>query len=727
MLSIPCEDRYGVLTITPQKHKDETLRVLVDIVDAAARRHPNVLLFEDAHWADPTTLEVLDQLIDRVRTIPLLIVLTHRPAFQVRWSAHGHVTALNLSKLTRAQSTAIIVKLVGGKTLPSELLAQILAKTDGVPLFVEELTKAILESGELRAVDDHYEYVGISKTIILPATLRDSLMARLDRSPAAKEIAQMGSAIGREFSYALLAAVTQKPTFELDAALGQLTDSGLAFRRGSPPVSTYTFKHALVQDAAYDPLLNSARQVLHATIARVLETDFPQTAETQPEFLAHHLTAAGQAEAAIPFWHKAGTLAMKRQALQEAVAHLNQGMEVLSTLPPSRARDDQEVDLRTPLGMAWLAHKGWSAPEVWTSLHPALDLGKSLGRYDALLPIYYGLWSDVVAKGNIAESLAWADEMLTTADAAGDSDLLVVAHQATCVSHFWSGDLIQSRAHGDQVVALYREEQHRHLVDLMNIDPTSMVAAYRSPGAWMLGYPDQARQICELSVAAARRRHHPFDLGYVLSFGSWVLECRGESALLLTHAEEAEVLGRVHHLSVISEVLAQIIKGIVLVRLERIDEGVSCLRDTLKLWRAKGIELGVPYWRAVLAEGVAASGDFKGGLRLIEESLIQSAGAGWEERSHLAEILRLKGWMLSLQGDVDGAEQNYRASLVRAREQQAKSWELRTATSLARWWQSQGKVNEARELLAPIYDWFTEGFDTKDLKEAKALLAILSP
>ena len=322
------------------------------------------MLYEDLHWADPTTLEVADLLIDRVKTMPLLIVFTHRPEFQNRWADHGHVVSLTLSRLTRAQSAAMVSRATGGKAIPPDLLEQILAKTDGVPLFVEELTKSILESGELTESGDHYEYAGRSHSVTIPATLRDSLMARLDRYAPVKEIAQIGAAIGREFSYELVSAVAPLSKTELGDALTQLTDSGLAFRRGTPPDAVYTFKHALVQDAAYDSLLKSRRQELHARIAKVIEERLPQTRETEPEVLAHHLTAAGQTEAAIPLWQKAGELALKRMALTEAISHLNKGMELIDALPASTEPDASELAMRTTLGTAWLALKGWAAPEV---------------------------------------------------------------------------------------------------------------------------------------------------------------------------------------------------------------------------------------------------------------------------------------------------------------------------------------------------------------------------
>jgi predicted ATPase len=315
-----------------------------------------------------------------VKAVPLHVVLTHRPEFQSHWSEQGHVGALNLSKLTRPQSAAIISELAGGKTLPAPLLEQILTKTDGVPLFVEELTKSILESGELQDAGDRYEYAGSAHLVTIPSTLRDSLMARLDRFMPVKEIAQIGAAIGRAFSYELISAVAPMPQVQLEDALAQLSESGLAFRRGTPPDAIYTFKHALVQDAAYDSLLKLSRRTLHAKIARVIEERFPNVKVSEPEVLARHLTAAGVAETAIPLWQAAGDLALKRMALAEAIAHLNQGFELISTLPPSSQRDASELELRIRLGTAWVALKSWATPEVWTSLHPALSLATSLRR-----------------------------------------------------------------------------------------------------------------------------------------------------------------------------------------------------------------------------------------------------------------------------------------------------------------------------------------------------------
>ena len=370
MLSIPCATRYGEIAMTPQKHKDETLRTLVDLTEAVARRQPSVMLFEDLQWADPTTLEVLDLLVDRLRSMPLLMVLTHRPEFQSRWGAHGHVTSLNLSKLTRVQSRALVTGVTGGRALPADLIEQIVAKTDGVPLFLEELTESLLESDQLRVVADRYEYVGASHELSIPATLRDSFMARLDRVVAVKEVAQIGAVMGREFRYELVAEVVPMPSTVLDNALDQLTDSGLAFRRGSPPNATYTFKHALLQDTAYDSLLKSRRQELHGKIARVIEERFPGLKDTEPELIAHHFTAAGTGAVAIPYWHKAATNALERVALADALAHGARGLSHLAAVTDPQDRARQEIRLQLVLGQAASLSKGWSAPEPEQAFSP---------------------------------------------------------------------------------------------------------------------------------------------------------------------------------------------------------------------------------------------------------------------------------------------------------------------------------------------------------------------
>ncbi len=722
MLSIPCEQRYGPLVMAPQKHKTETLRAFVDLTEAAARSQPTMILFEDAHWADHTTLEVLDLLIDRLKSMPVLIVLTHRLEFQSRWSEHRHVTALSLGKLDRAQSSVLVSKLTGDKALPGELLEQILARTDGVPLFVEELTKSILESGELKDSGDRYDYTGAIRTMIIPATLRDSLMARLDRVIPGKEVAQIGAAIGREFSYELIAAVAPLTKTQLDHGLAQLAQSALAFRRGTPPDAIYSFKHALVQDAAYDSLLKSRRQELHGTIARVIEERFPSLKDTEPEVLAHHLTAAGQISTAVPVWQKAGVLAIKRAALTEAVSHLSRGLELVSTLPPSSERDAIELKLRSVLGTAWVALKGWPAPEVSNVLHPALPLAKSSRRPAALLSVLENICVNVLTQGRVAESLHWVQELFNAAETTGDSALLISAHMAAIGTRFWSGELVAAREHGNAVLTLYNEQEHRRLP----ADPRSRAGNWAAPATWMLGFPDQAVVISEQKDAYARQQGQPYDLGLALGMGAAAFDLRREPEELRKRARECERLGHENGMPVLWTILAPWSYGRALVHEGQTAEGISLLKAGISGWEESGGKLGCPYFKSVVAQGMAQLGEVDDALALIDEQIAQVERPGWGERAHYAEILRLIGWMLSLKGDLEGAERNYLASLDWAQHQQAKSWELRTATSLARLWQSQGKRREAYELLSPVYAWFTEGFDTKDLIEAKTLLGELA-
>jgi class 3 adenylate cyclase len=725
VLSIRCDERYGAVAMTPQKFKDETLRALVDATVAIARRQPTVMLFEDIHWADPTTLEVMDLLIHRVRNIPLLIVLTHRPDFAAGWSDRGHVTTLTLSKLTRPHTAVMISRLAAGKALPADLFAQILGKSDGVPLFVEELTRAVLEGGNLRDAGDRWEYARRLDSLAIPLTLRDSLMARLDRFAAVKEIAQIGAAIGREYSYELIAAVAPLSRHALDEALGQLTASGLAFEHGTPPDAVYTFKHALVQDAAYDSLLRRRRQELHCRIAKAIEERLPHTEVTEPGLLAHHYTEAKLPDRATPLWRKAGSLALKRMALAEAIAHLNKGLEVASVLPASAERDGEELDLRTLLGTAWMALKGWAAQQVWDSLHPALGLAHSLRRNDALLPILWGLFIHVVTKGRVAESLRWVTEAMNAAETYADPDLLILGHSLAVIAYGWLGDPIKTLKHADRVSALYSEAQHGHLVGMLNHDPKTVSLTFSAKSTWMLGYPNRAAQLREDCEAHARRRGHPFDLGWALTFGAQVLDFLGEPDEWLRRIEEVDRLGRENSLQILTEILVPGCSGVALIRMGQTAKGMALTQRSAVIRGASGRAV-TPYWKSFLAEGMAQLGNLAAALALVDEAIAQVERPGWEERWYYAETLRIKGWILALKGELEAAERTYIASLDWARQQQAKSWELRTATSYAQLMRDQGRVGEARELLAPIYGWFTEGFATKDLREAKVLLEELA-
>jgi class 3 adenylate cyclase/tetratricopeptide (TPR) repeat protein len=720
ILSIPSEDRYGPSALTPRQQKDETTRALVDLTEAAARARPSIMLFEDAHWADPTSLDVLDILLGRVSGVPLLVVLTFRPEFQSRWHEMEHVREVPLSKFTRAQGSALVSRVTGGKALPPELLERILDKTDGVPLFVEELTKTILESGELRDAGDRYVYAGKAAGVTIPATLRDSLMARLDRVPAVKEIAQVGATIGREFSYELLTAVAPMGETRLNDGLLRLTDSGLATQRGAIPQAIYTFKHALVQDAAYDSLLKSRRLELHGEIARVLEERWPETKESEPELLARHYTEARLDDLAVPYWRRAGEVAVGRFALREAVAHLEKGLALVEARPAAPARDLTALELRTLLAPAVSALHGWASPEVSAMLRPAWTLAESLEHRKSYLPILHGLWVHTLTLGEHVDSMGWAEKLLASGDASNDPDLEICGHRAAMASLFWMGDLLGARRHGDRIRELYDADRHRNIAALTNSDPLTAEGYYRGQIEWMLGYPDRAARMSDEKDEHARRRNHPFDVGFALTVGAQVYDYRGEPDKLLARAEEAERYCREHRIPLMSEAMAQIVKGVAWLLAGRVADSLPQMREALSRLDRTGHRAWVLYVRAHIGEALALSGDIPGGLVLLEESIEQAERCA--ERVHLAEVLRLKGWMLDRQGKTADAESVLREAIALARRQQAKSWELRASTTLARMLAGRGECSEAKALLEPVYGWFTEGLDTKDLMEARGLL-----
>jgi predicted ATPase len=500
----------------------------------------------------------------------------------------------------------------------------------------------------------------------------------------------------------------------------------LAFQQGTPPDATYSFKHALVQNAAYDSLLRRRRQELHGRIAKVIEERWPRTEATEPETLAHHDTEAKQSEKAIPLWRKAGSLALGRLALAEAIAHLDKGLELIAGLPASAERDGMELDLRTLSGTAWMALKGWPAQEVWDSLHPALALANSLRRSDALVPILFGLLAHVQTRGRVAESLRLVAQLTEAAETYDDPDLLILGHLARAVTYLWLGEPIKSREHADRVLALYSELRHGHWANILNHDPKSFSLLISAQSTWMLGYPEQAVKFGDAGVDHARRLGHPFDLGWALTTGAEVFDHLREPDELLKRGAEADRVARENSLPFATDFLVPVFSGIALIRKGQVAKGIAVLESGIAVWEKSGGRQNSPYLKSVLAEGIAQLGDLQGALHLIHEIIAQVERPGWEERYYYAETLRIKGCVLSLKGDPAGAERAYIASLHWARTQQAKSWKLRTATSYARLMRDQGRAGEARDLLAPIYGWFTEGFGTKDLTEAKALLDALA-
>jgi predicted ATPase len=722
LLSVPLpEHHYPPLNLSPQRQRQKTLETLVAILLELAERQPVLIILEDLHWTDPTTLEFLNLVIEQIPTTSILTVLTCRPHFQPAWHHRSYITEMTLNHLSHTQVEQIVTGMTDGKTFPAAVLQQIIAKTDGVPLFIEEMTKAILESGQLKAVDGHYELTGSLSTFTIPATLQDSLMARLDRLVTAKAVAQYAAVIGRQFSYALLQAVSQVDEATLQHELGRLVGAELVYQRGVPPQSTYMFKHALIQDAAYQSLLKSTRQQYHQRIALVLEEEFSEIIVTQPELLAHHYTEASLIEKAVYYWYQAGQSTAKRSAHAEAIAHLRQGLKVLATLPETLERTQRKVDLLIALGASLLATKGSGAPEVEQTYLRARQLCEHLEAPHQLFPVLRGLWNYYNGRAEHQTAHALGEQLLTLAHQAQDTAMLVATHRALGTTMFWLGAGASAHRHFAQGAALYDAQQHHSSAFLYGEDAGVLWHMFAAWTLWYLGYPDQGLTRSHEAVTVAQQRAHPFSLGFVLSMAAMFHQFRREMRAAQERAEAAISLTKEQGFPYFMA-LSSLMRGWALAHQERVQEGIEQYTQGLRTYRATGAELLRPYLLALLADVHGILGKPETGLAVLGEALTHADKTG--ERWYESEIYRLKGALL-LQQHADNqpeAERCFQHAVVIAQNQQAKSLELRATTSLARLWQQQGKHQEAYDFLAPVYNWFTEGFDTADLKDAKALL-----
>jgi len=726
LFNLPVEAKYGALAMSPQKQKDETLRTLADLVQAASRLRPMLMLFEDVHWADPSTLEAIDQLLKR-DVLRVLVVMSYRPEFKPAWIGEPHVSALTLGRLDREQIEAVVTRVAHGKPLPKEIVAQIVAKTDGVPLFVEELTKTILESKLVEDRGDHYELAGPLPALAIPNSLRDSLMARLDRLAPVKETAQIGACIGREFSDELLSLVSPLPRSELSKALEQLTASELVFKRGAGKDTIYVFKHALVQDAAYDSLLKSRRAEVHGRIARTLEKHFPDTAANEPELLAQHCTEAGLIEQAVGYWKRAGELAHTRIALEEAIAHLERGLAIVVTLPPSQTRDRHELELRGLLGMAWIAFRGWSYPSVAEHLGPAYALEEALTPGQHSLRVLWGLWVYRLAAAQTQESFPIAEELLAQGRARGDEEMLQAGLWAVVTTSYWLGEFERCIEYADLILERYDPVRHHGLADALNHDPKTVALQFKAASTGLLGYADRATALMKEATGHARARGHAFDLAWAYYFAIAQLHCAQRDVNTIdARLAELEPLAREQRLLAFEYVLAPYARAVRSLIDGSTEQASGVLGQLIPIVTTAGPQTLIPEAKTWLARCAITLCEPDGALTLVDEALaiILQPAAGL--RYVYPEVLRVKGVALEAAGKVGDAEAAYQHAISAARAAKAKWWELRAGATLARLWASQGKRTDACELLRPIYNWFTEGFDTQDLKEAKALLEELA-
>ncbi len=727
LLSLPNDGRYPALELPPQERRERTLKALTAQLVGLASQHPVLMIVEDAHWVDPTSLEAFGRAVDRIKTLPALLIVTFRSEFNAPWAGQSHVMSLTLSRLGEHEAATIIERLVGNKELPADVMAEIVERTDGIPLFVEEMTKAMLEAeseGEARQTAAAVP----SPALAVPASLHASLMARLDRLGPAKEVAQIGSAMGREFSHPLLAAVVRKPKAELEAALDRLVEAGLLFRQGMPPHASYLFKHALVQDAAYGTLLREPRRALHARIAETLESDFAEIAENQPELLARHCTEAGLIEKAAGLWGKAGQRSLERSALVEAIAQLGRALDQIATLPATPALRQEEIKLQVALLNPILNIKGYAARETKATAERArvlIEKAEALGESpeDPLLlfSVLYGFWTTNYVAFNCDGCHELATHFLALAEEQEANATIMVGHRLMAMSLLYAGNIEQGRAHCDEAIALYDTIEHRPLATRFGADSRVSALAVRALAMWVLGYPDVARSDASYAVTDARQIGQAASLMYALVITSLPPILCGSYATAAPHLDEAAMLADATG-SVNWKAFGMLDRGCLLALSGKAADAAPAIIVGLALWRSLGATLNVPLYLAYLAKAHAELDQMDDASRCINEAITTVETT--KERVWEAEVCRVAGKiaLLSPQPDVAKAEAYFERALTVARKQQAKSWELRATMSMARLWRDQGKRDEARNLLAPVYNWFTEGFDTLDLKEAKALL-----
>ena len=646
MLSLPNDGRYPTFELAPQLRRQKTLEALTAQLEALSRSNPVLMIFEDVHWIDPTSLEVLGRSVERLKTLGVLLIVTYRPEFEPPWIARPYVTALNLNRLGEREIAAMIDRLKGNKALPESVRQEIIERTDGIPLFVEEMTRAVLEAGS----DDEARKTATaipSPTLAVPASLHASLMARLDRLGAAKEVAQIGAALGREFSHALLDAVMQKPKTELQASLDRLIEAGLLFRQGFPPHATYLFKHALVQDAAYGTLLRETRRALHSRIADTLEGQFAETAENQPETLARHCTEAGLIEKAADLWGKAGQRSLERSALVEAVAQLMRALEQIATLPATPALRREQIKLQvaviTPLGIV----KGYAAPETKAAVERArllIEQAEALGEptEDPLLlfVVHYGFWTANYLAFNGDALRELSSQFLTLAEKQAATAALVVGHRLMAGALLHTGDIVQSRPHYEQAIALYDPAKHRSLAARFGQDARVAALSFRSWAIWMLGYPQAGLSDADQAIQEAREIGQSASLMFAMVIGSFPMIFCGNYAKAKVVIDEVVALANEKE-SLLWGAIGMVARGCLVALTGKASDAVNLINSGVAALQSMGATIYSPLSLSYLAAAQADLAQFDDALRSVGEAMtvVQTTKETWFE----AEINRIAG------------------------------------------------------------------------------------
>ena len=720
LLSLPMDGRFPALELSPQQRKSRTLEALIRQLEVLACREPILMVFEDVHWIDPTTMELLDRIVDRVRTLPVLVVVTFRPEFTHPWARHPHVSEMMLDRLGPHDGIALVKRILGKRSLTAHAVRQIVERTDGIPLFLEELTKAVVESS---ADGDGTFPTASSSDSAIPATLHDSLMARLDRLGPAKQVAQIGAVIGREFSFELLASVSERYSpSELRASLDQLIASGLLLRRGTE-ADIFLFKHALVQDAAYSTLLRRPRQQLHDKIARALEAHFPDRAAREPEVLAHHLSEASEPLRASEYWLTAGAQAARRSANVEAIAHFSRGLNELKSLPSGPDKDRRELALQTAIGTPLISVHGYAAAQTGAAYSRARALCHQYGDSLSLHAMLSGEFVYHFVRGDYEVMRQLAAEAGRSAERTGDEALLLAGHRMAGMAAMHFGSLATARSEFETILRLYDPGRHRLPPVLYIHDPKISALSYLPIIDWILGYPDRARSIAAEAFRYAGELNQANLTAHVRTFaGAGLQELLGEVSAVAEHADAMISLADQHSLGY-WRLNGLFLRGWVSATSGDLPQGIALMRESLNGRAAMGVSWHQIRYLCMLSATLQNPDAAETGLRVIAEA--RELVAGHEEHLWEAELQRIEAELLAFCGSAAERESGYLAALATARRQAAKSLELRAAVGLTRLWTHQSRSGECRELLGPLCASFTEGFETSDVRQATQLLGAL--
>ena len=717
MLSLANDGRYPVIELTPQQRRQRTLEALTRQIEALTRTSPVLMIFEDVHWIDPTSLEALDRAVDQIRTLRVLLIVTFRPEFNAPWIGRPYVTALTINRLGQREIDAMIDNVVGNKGLPASIRQEVIDRTDGIPLFVEEMTKALLESqgeGEARRIAGAVP----SPAVAVPASLHASLMARLDRLGPAKEVAQIGAAIGRQFSYALLASLIRQREAELGSALDRLIAAGLLFRQGAPPHATYLFKHALVQDTAYGTLLRSQRQELHARIAKVLEQDFQEMVERQPETLAHHYSEAGLVDFAIKFWERAGARSADRSAHHEAVGHFECALDLLEKLPPTSQRDERELELTLALAVSLIAVHGFGSIHVEECAIRAKNVSDKLHGSQNRFAAQRVAWNSSLMRQPVPRTTALATDLVGLVEEDGGPAKLAVAYRALGYSLVIAGQFREAAellARGAALADTISQSEFA----IYGEHPSMVCRSYGGAAKILMGFPESGMRLIEASIAHARRQNNAHSLAWALGVAAQTSQLQHEPAATARFASEAIETAREHRLPQWLA-LGETCKGWAIHQLGDFDSGLNLLREGVRRWYETGAALHTTSWEICLTESYLLQGDAAAARSHL--SAAQAHCESYGENYLAAEIDRLEALLLQREGaPTELIEQCLTKALDTARQQGTRLFELRSATALARA-MAEHDEHRAHDILSPVYNWFTEGSGTSDMKEAKALL-----